>query len=206
MKEKLAELLLSIKAVELRPNKLFTWASGLKSPIYCDNRKTLSYPQIRNTIKNTFVKTIKQQFPTVNYIAGVATGAIAHAVLVAQAMDLPFIYIRNKAKQHGQQNLIEGQLKKNAKIVVIEDLISTGQSSITAIKELQQLNTEVLGLTAIFSYNFQQTIQNFKEIKCEFHTLTDYNTLINIALQKNYIQKTDIDFLQNWRKSVKNSI
>ncbi len=200
MKKQIAKMLLSVKAVELRPEKLFTWASGIKSPIYCDNRKILSYPESRKLIKTSFSEFIKKEYPDVNTIAGVATGAIAHGVLVAEELNLPFVYVRAKAKEHGQQNLIEGKLPENAKVVVIEDLISTGGSSLAAVKALEKQNTEVLGLLAVFSYGFDISKEKFKEANCKLDTLTDYSTLSKVALEEKYINDLHVEILSDWQK------
>jgi len=199
--EKLAEYLLKIKAVELRPENQFTWASGIKSPIYCDNRQTLSYPEIRTFIKNEFVKFINENYPNANTIAGVATGAIAIGALVAEELEMPFIYVRAKAKEHGRQNLIEGKLSDNANIVVIEDLISTGGSSIAAVEALKNAKVNVLGLIAIFSYGFNISEETFSKADCKFDTLTNYSTLIEVALKKNLIEDKHLDILTNWREN-----
>lgn len=199
--KKLAEYLLSIKAVELRPEKPFTWASGIKSPIYCDNRQTLSYPEIRSYIKNKFSEYIKQNYKNVSHIAGVATGAIAIGALVADALDLPFVYVRAKAKQHGRRNLIEGKLPDNADVVVIEDLISTGGSSMAAVDALRKANANVLGLVAIFSYGFDLSEDTFKKGNCEFNTLTNYKTMLEVAVEKQYIDTKHISVLHEWRKN-----
>ncbi len=203
MKKKLAEYLLSIKAVKLNPEFFFTWASGIKSPIYCDNRLTLSYPKIRNHIKNMFVNYIKKNFSGVEAIAGVATGAIAHGILVAQEMNLPFVYVRPKAKKHGKKNKIEGKLSENSKVVVIEDLISTGGSSINAINSLKNQNAEILGLIAIFSYGFNLSKENFAKTNCKFSTLLSYDELIKTAVEKNYIKQNDLKILKDWSKNFK---
>jgi len=196
---KIAKYLLEIKAVKLSPNQPFTWASGLKSPIYCDNRKTLSYPKVRKYITQEFVKQIKKEFPDVEVIAGVATGAIALGVLVADAMNLPFIYVRSSSKGHGLQNKIEGFVEKGKKVVVIEDLISTGGSSLEAVKALKNAEMTVLGLSAIFTYGFKKAIDNFKNADCKFFTLSNYETLIEEAIEGNYIKKSDLKMLQDWK-------
>ena len=196
---KIAKYLLEIKAVKLSPNNPFTWASGIKSPIYCDNRKTLSYPKVRKYITGEFVKQIKREFPDVEVIAGVATGAIALGVLISDEMNLPFIYVRSSSKGHGLQNKIEGFVEKGKKIVVIEDLISTGGSSIEAIKALRQAETNVLGLSAIFTYGFKKAIDNFKNVDCKFFTLSNYEVLIEEALKSNYIKKEDFKILEEWK-------
>jgi len=202
--KQIAKYLLQIKAVELEPQKTFTWASGLISPIYCDNRKTLSYSEIRDEVKKSFVNLIKNKFSNVEAISGVATGGIALGVLVAQELNLPFSYIRAASKKHGKENLIEGVISKNQKIVVIEDLISTGGSSLKAVDALREEGCDVLGLCAIFTYNFQTAIDNFKNKNCEFYTLTNFNDLINIALETNYINKSDIELLNNWKSDPEN--
>jgi orotate phosphoribosyltransferase len=200
-KTELAKKLLEIKAVELRPNDFFTWASGIKSPIYCDNRSILSYPEIRTFLKKIFVKHIIENYPQTTSIAGVATGAIAIGALIADEMKLPFVYVRPKAKEHGRQNQIEGKIIPNSKVLVIEDLISTGGSSISAIEALKNENVEILGLLAIFSYEFDIAIENFKKAEIKFETLTNYSTLIQVANEENYIKKDEIEILNNWRKN-----
>ncbi len=200
--KELAYNLLKINAVELRPQNPFTWASGIKSPIYCDNRQTLSFPDIRNFIKQSFATFIKENYPQTDVIAGVATGAIAHGVLVADELNLPFIYVRSKSKDHGKQNQIEGKFTSGQKVVVIEDLISTGGSSISAVESLRAANLDVLGLVAIFSYGFKKAEINFQAANCKFDTLTDYDTLINVAVDENFIKKSDLEILENWRKTI----
>ena len=196
---KVAEFLLQIKAVKLQPENPFTWASGIKSPIYCDNRKTLSYPQIRTFIRQTFVDTINKHFAKPDVIAGVATGGIAIGALIAQEMGLPFIYVRSEAKKHGLTNLIEGDVESGQNVVVIEDLISTGGSSLKAVEALREKGCTVKGMAAIFTYGFDEAEQNFKKAKCNLKTLTDYNTLINTALTKEYISEKDLESLKQWR-------
>ena len=196
---KVAEFLLQIKAIKLQPENPFTWASGLKSPIYCDNRKTLSYPQIRTYIRQHFVETINEKFSKPDVIAGVATGGIAQGALVAQEMGLPFVYVRSEAKKHGMTNMIEGDVESGQIVVVIEDLISTGGSSLKAVRALREKGCNVRGLAAIFTYGFDEAVQNFKNEKCELQTLTSYDTLISVALQKEYITEKDIKSLQKWR-------
>ncbi len=204
MKNKLAKYLLSISAVELSPDKPFVWASGWKSPIYCDNRKTLSYPEIRTYIRDNFIQKIKLLYPQAEVIAGVATGAIAHAAIVAQKLGLPMIYVRPKAKGHGLQNRIEGVLHKGQKVVVIEDLISTGGSSAAAVEAIREEGGEVLGLLAIFTYGFDTAIKRFEEINCKVETLTDYDTLIQKAVDEKYISPESLPLLQQWRKDPEN--
>ena len=200
---KVAEFLLQIKAVKLQPENPFTWASGIKSPIYCDNRKTLSYPQIRTFIRQTFVDTINKHFAKPDVIAGVATGGIAVGALIAQEMGLPFVYVRSEAKKHGLTNLIEGDVESGQNVVVIEDLISTGGSSLKAVEALRERGCTVKGMAAIFTYGFEEAEQNFKKAKCNLKTLTDYNTLINTALTKEYITEKDVESLKKWRMNPK---
>lgn len=200
--QQVASYLLEIKAVKLQPSELFSWASGIKSPIYCDNRKTLSYPEIRNYIAKQFAELIKEKYSQVEIIAGVATGGIAIGVLVANELDLPFIYVRSSSKGHGLQNKIEGVLAEGKKVVVIEDLISTGGSSLKAVEALRNSKAEVLALVAIFTYGFQKAIDKFAENNCQFDTLSNYDILIEQAVEQNYIKKSDLEFLTNWRKSI----
>lgn len=200
----IAEKLLQIKAIKLEPTNFFTWASGWHSPIYCDNRITLSYPDFRNYIKESFVNCINKNFSDFDTIAGVATGAIAQGVLVADVLNKPFVYVRSQAKSHGMENLIEGKIKPNSKVIVIEDLISTGKSSLNAVKALREANCEVIGMLAIFSYNFQEAADNFLKEKVNLITLCDYQILINHAIATNYIQKEDYELLQQWRKDPAN--
>jgi orotate phosphoribosyltransferase len=195
-----AALLLSSKAIILEPSKPFTWASGWKSPIYCDNRVTLSYPATRDYIKEAFRTTIQKHFESPDLIAGVATGAIAQGALVADIMALPFVYVRPSAKEHGRQNLIEGRLQAGQKVVVVEDLISTGGSSLKAVEALREAGAEVLGMVAIFSYGFEQAAENFREAGVELHTLTDYHMLLETALSTAYIQQDQVELLKRWRK------
>ncbi len=201
IKKQIANNLIQIKAIKLEPANPFTWASGWKSPIYCDNRKTLSYPGLRTLIKDEFVSLIKEKFPKAEVIAGVATGAIAQGALVAEAMELPFIYVRSKPKGHGLENMIEGDLKDDQKVVVVEDLISTGKSSLKAVEAIRFAGGEVLGLVAIFTYNFQQAEDSFINSSCEIYTLSDYNSMIEEAVSMKYIDESQIETLKNWRKS-----
>ena len=196
-----AEKLLQIKAIKLQPSNPFTWASGWKSPIYCDNRKTLSYPDVRAFTRDSFVKIIKEKYPNVEVIAGVATGAIALGVLVAEAMNLPFIYVRAASKGHGLQTIIEGAYEPNQKVVVIEDLVSTGSSSLKAVDALRDVNIEVLGMLAIFTYGFKAATENFAKANVELSTLSDYNALIEHASKINYIKEEDKVTLAEWRVS-----
>jgi len=197
----IAEKLLQINAIKLNPANPYTWASGWKSPIYCDNRKILSFPEVRDLVRDEFVSLLKQKFGNADVIAGVATGAIAHGALVADVLKLPFIYIRSSSKSHGLENLIEGVLEPGQKVVVIEDLISTGGSSIKAVEAIREKNAEVLGMLAIFSYGFEQASKNFENAKCDLHTLTNYNSLLKIAIETNYISENQVDSLNSWRQS-----
>ncbi|MCR4619639.1 MAG: orotate phosphoribosyltransferase [Paludibacteraceae bacterium] len=199
--EKVAQGLLKIGAVKLRPQEPFTWASGWHSPIYCDNRKTLSYPEIRTVVRDAFTAVVKAKYPDAEVIAGVATGAIAQGALVADALGLPMIYIRSKAKDHGMGNLIEGDLKKGQKVVVIEDLISTGGSSLKAVEAVREAGAEVLGMVAIFTYGFPVSEAAFKEHQVELTTLSNYNVLIDAALKSGYVKESDVNTLKEWRKA-----
>ena len=199
-----AELLLKLKAIKLSPNDPFTWASGWKSPIYCDNRVLLSDPNSRNIIANYFVEIIKQKYKSVEVIAGVATGAIGIGILVAQKLNLPFIYVRPEAKKHGRKNQIEGKILENQKIVVIEDLISTGKSSLNAVRALKESNLEVLGMVAIFTYGFKVSKENFHENKVELFTLSNYNELVKKAIEINYISHKESETLKKWNNNPEN--
>ena len=197
---KTADLLLQIKSIKLSPANPFTWASGWKSPIYCDNRKTLSYPEVRSFIQDEFVKIIKNKYPEVEVIAGVATGAIAIGALVADQLGLPFVYVRSKPKGHGMGNQVEGFIQEGQKVVVIEDLISTGNSSLSAVDALREAGTDVLGMVAIFTYQFPLAEENFKKSACELITLSDYSTLIDLAIKKGVVSEEQVGTLKNWRK------
>lgn len=197
----IARKLLEAKAVELRPEAPFTWASGWKSPIYCDNRKTLSFPQIRSIVKVELARTVAELYPEAEYIAGVATGAIAQGALVADLLGLPFVYIRAKAKDHGMENLIEGNLPKGSKVVVIEDLISTGGSSLKAVDAIRQAESSVLGMVAIYTHGFDEPIKRFAQANVTLDTLTDYEAVINEALAIGYISNADTETLREWRNS-----
>ncbi|WP_343636388.1 orotate phosphoribosyltransferase [Fluviicola sp.] len=196
---KVAEFLLQIKAVKLQPNSPFTWASGWKSPIYCDNRITLSFPAIRTYIRQGYADAILEHFGKPDIIAGVATGGIAQGALVAQELGIPFIYVRSSAKAHGMGNMIEGHFEKGQRVVVIEDLISTGGSSLQAVKALKEAGLEVKGLVAIFTYGFDISMKNFANAECPFVTLTDYDHLIDQALKSDYVTDSDIDSLREWK-------
>ena len=199
-----AELLLKLKAVKLNPSYPFIWASGWKSPIYCDNRILLSDPKSRNIIANYFSEIIKNKYDDVEVIAGVATGAIGIGILVAQKLNLPFIYVRPEAKKHGRKNQIEGKISENQKIVVIEDLISTGKSSLNAVKALRESNLEVMGMVAIFTYGFDKSIENFEKDKVNLSTLSDYNELVKKAIDIKYISENDSDTLKKWNEDPEN--
>ena len=199
-----AELLLKLKAIKLSPNDPFTWASGWKSPIYCDNRILLSDPNSRDIIANYFAKIIKQKYKSVEVIAGVATGAIGIGILVAQKLNLPFIYVRPEAKKHGRKNQIEGKILENQKIVVIEDLISTGKSSLNAVRALKESNLEVLGMVAVFTYGFKVSKENFHENKVELFTLSNYNELVKKAIEINYISHKESETLKKWNNNPEN--
>lgn len=199
--QEVAQHLLEIKAVVLNVGQPFTWASGIKSPIYCDNRKTLSYPSVRNFIKQSFAEIIAKEFKNVEVIAGVATAGIPHGALVADALNLPFVYVRDKAKGHGLENQIEGKLEKGQRVVVIEDLISTGGSSLKAVESLRSAGAEVIGLGAIFTYAFAKAEQAFKEKNCPYFTLSDYHYLSEKALENDYIKKEELNALKEWRES-----
>ncbi len=197
----LAEKLLKIKAIKLQPANPFTWASGWKSPIYCDNRKTLSYPAIRNFIKLELSRTILEKYDNVDAIAGVATGAIAQGAMVAEELNLPFVYIRATPKDHGLENLIEGDLKPGSKVVVIEDLISTGGSSLKAVEAVRNAGCDVVGMVAIFTYGFPIAASKFKDAKVNLTTLCNYDAVLDEALKTDYIDESEIKTLQEWRKN-----
>jgi len=197
--KKTAEYLLQIKAIKLQPSNPFTWASGWKSPIYCDNRKTLSFPEVRSYIRDSFSTMIKELYPQAEMIAGVATGAIAHGALVADRMGLPFIYVRSGAKEHGLGNQIEGYYDKGQKVVVIEDLISTGGSSLNAVTALREAGCEVLGMVAIFTYEFKKASDAFSAGNCKLDTLSNYTALIETAVNTGYIGKAEVETLTKWR-------
>jgi len=200
IKRNVAGYLLQCKAIILEPIKPFIWASGWHSPIYCDNRVTLSYPEIRTLIREAFVKTIGDHFQSPDVIAGVATGAIAQGVLVAEEMGLPFVYVRSSAKGHGRKNMVEGRLSPGQKVVVVEDLVSTGGSSLKAVEALREAGAEVTGMVAIFSYGFQVAVDNFRNAGIELITLTDYHTLIQQAVDSGDIQQEQVTMLQQWRE------
>jgi orotate phosphoribosyltransferase len=200
---KVADFLLQINAVKLQPSNPFKWASGWNSPIYCDNRKILAYPNIREFIKNEFISLIKE-FETPTCIAGVATGGIAIGAIVAEELGLPFCYVRSESKSHGMKNNIEGDLKLEDKVFVIEDLISSGKSSIKAVRDLKEFGVEITGLGAIFTYGFEVSENNFSEESCSFKTLSNYSVLLETALKNNYISNEELETLVKWRNSPSN--
>ena len=199
--KKTAELLLQIKAIKLAPTEPFTWASGWKSPIYCDNRTTLSYPAIRNFLRENLASIIEKEYGKPDVIAGVATGAIAIGVLVAQYLNVPFVYVRPEPKSHGRKNQIEGFLEPNKNVVVVEDLISTGKSSLNAVKALREFGANVKGMVAIFSYGFPLATKNFEEAGLHLRTLSDYEHLLQKALENNSIRESELEALQQWRNT-----
>ena len=199
--EEIARRLLQINAIKLSPQSPFTWASGIQSPIYCDNRIVLSFPEIRNFVKQSFVQAAKA-YPEVNTIAGVATAGIPHGMMLADALNLPFIYVRSKAKAHGRQNLIEGQLNPGAKVLVVEDLISTGGSCLKAVEALRAEGAEVLGVLAIFSYGFDRAKAAFEAANCPYETLSNYEVLIEEAVKSGYVVTDDLQLLKDWRSKV----
>lgn len=197
---KTAELLMQINAIKLRPENPFTWASGWKSPIYCDNRIILSFPSIRNFIRQEMARQLEDLYGKPDVIAGVATGAIGIGILVAEYLGLPFVYVRPEAKSHGRQNQIEGYLEPNSSVVIIEDLISTGKSSLNAVDALAKSGANIKGMIAIFTYGFQIAEENFKAKGINLHTLTDYKTAIQQATVTNYVKEEQLDMLLEWRK------
>ncbi len=204
LEELIAKQLLQIKAIKLQPANPFTWASGWISPIYCDNRKTLSFTEVRNFIKIQFARRVMEQWPDADVIAGVATGAIAQGALVADLLGKPFVYVRSSPKGHGLENLIEGDLKPGQKVVVIEDLISTGGSSLKAVEALRNNGAEVLGMLAIFSYGFKVAETNFAEAEVKYETLSDYQALIKVAAEVGYVSSDDLSTLSQWREDPAN--
>ena len=195
-----AEKLLKVKAIKLQPSNPFTWASGWKSPFYCDNRKTLSYPSLRNFVKIEISRIILEKFGQVDAIAGVATGAIAQGALVAEELNLPFVYVRSSPKDHGLENLIEGELRPGMKVVVIEDLISTGGSSLKAVEAIRRDGCEVIGMVASYTYGFPVAIQAFKNAKVELATLTNFEAVREVAVKTGYINQEDVALLDAWRE------
>ncbi|GAL83287.1 orotate phosphoribosyltransferase [Sporocytophaga myxococcoides] len=197
--EKVAESLLKIGAIKLRPENPFKWASGWNSPIYCDNRFSLSFPDVRNIIKEELVSLVKEYFPQTEAIAGVATAGIPQGTLIADKMNLPFLYVRPKPKDHGMENLIEGKIHPGQKVVVVEDLISTGGSSLKAVEALRDGGIEVLGMVSIFTYSFDIAEKNFKDKGVILKSLTDYNALLKEAIKLGYIKESDLETLSSWR-------
>ncbi len=200
LKKQFASKLLQIKAIKLQPNNPFTWASGWKSPFYCDNRKTLSYPDLRSYVKLELTHAILEHFPQAEAVAGVATGAIAQGALVADALSLPFVYVRSKPKDHGLENLIEGELKPGTKVVVVEDLISTGGSSLKAVEAVRKYGCEVVGMVASYTYGFGVAQEAFEKAGVQLVTLTDYEHVVAQALETGYIAEADVELLNEWRK------
>ena len=197
--EKTAGLLLQIKSIKLNLQSPYTWASGWNSPIYCDNRLTLSYPEIRTYLKEQLCEVVRSKFPDCECIAGVATAGIAHGALVADALDMPFVYVRSSPKSHGLTNMIEGRIIEGQKVVVVEDLISTGGSSLNVVKALRAVNCNVMGMMALFTYGFEAAENNFTDSDCPLYTLTDYPTLIKKAVEENMVETTDLETLNAWR-------
>ena len=195
-----AERLLKVKAIKLQPENPFTWASGWKSPFYCDNRKTLSYPDLRSFVKLELSRVILENFADADAVAGVATGAIAQGALVADALGLPFVYVRSKPKDHGLENLIEGELKPGMKVVVVEDLISTGGSSLKAVEAIRQNGCDVVGMVASYTYGFDVATEAFKKAGVKLITLTNYEAVLDVALRTGYITETQVPLLNAWRK------
>ena len=201
LKRDFASRLLQVKAIKLQPNNPFTWASGWLSPFYCDNRKTLSYPELRNYVKLELVHKVLECFPEAEVVAGVATGAIAQGALVADELNLPFVYVRSKPKDHGLENLIEGDLKPGMKVVVIEDLISTGGSSLKAVEAIRNNACEVIGMVASYTYGFPVAENAFREANVRLETLTDYEHVVAEALATGYISEHDVEVLYDWRQA-----
>lgn len=203
MKKLIAKDLLEIKAVFLQPSDPFTWASGIKSPIYCDNRLTLSYPSVRKDIELGLANLVKANYPEAECLMGTATAGIAHAALVAEILELPMGYVRGGAKKHGRNNQIEGVVKPGMKVVVVEDLLSTGGSSIECVEALRAAGCEVIGLVAIFTYGLPAALENFANAKCDYVTLTDYDTLVEVAAENNYIKEEEMAKLKAWKENPK---
>ena len=201
IEQNVAQSLLQIKAIKLSPANFFTWASGWHSPIYCDNRKILSYPEVRKLVYESFSKIIAEKYPEAEIIAGVATGAIAHGALVAENMGKPFIYVRSAPKSHGLTNQVEGEYAKGAKVVVIEDLVSTGGSSLNAVEALRDAGCEVLGMVAIFTYGFPAAEENFRKAGVVLDTLSNYNAMISLAVEQGYVHADEIETLKEWRQN-----
>ena len=196
-----ADKLLKVKAIKLQPTNPFTWASGWKSPFYCDNRKTLSYPDFRSFVKIQTARLILERFPEAEAVAGVATGAIPQGAMVADTLNMPFVYVRSKPKDHGLENLIEGELKPGTKVVVVEDLISTGGSSLKAVEAIRNYGCEVVGMVASYTYGFDVAEKAFKDANVELVTLTNYEAVVAQALATGYIKEEDVELLNQWRKA-----
>ncbi len=201
MEKIIAKELLKINAVFLKPNDPFTWASGIKSPIYCDNRLTLSFPKTRHIVEFALAEKVKEKYPEAEYIMGTATAGIAHAALVSELLGLPMGYVRSSSKDHGRTNKIEGAVIKGAKVVVIEDLISTGGSCVRVVNALREAGFEVLGVVAIFSYNLEKATNVFKENNTEYHAISNYDVLKEVALEQNYIKESDLPKLNKWKQN-----
>ncbi|HMY23274.1 MAG TPA: orotate phosphoribosyltransferase [Chitinophagales bacterium] len=200
-KEKLAEYLLQIKAIQLNTQQPFTWTSGIKSPVYCDNRKLLSYPEVRTYVKNGLISLLKEYFPQTECIAGVATAGIPHGAIIADALDLPFVYVRSKPKEHGLTNTIEGDLKHGQRVLVVEDTISTGGSSLKAVEDLRAVGAEVSGMIAIYKYGFESAKQKFDDAGVVLKTLTSYDFLIRVAIENGYVSAEELETLNSWRQN-----
>lgn len=196
-----ADKLLKVKAIKLQPTNPFTWASGWKSPFYCDNRKTLSYPDLRSFVKIETSRLILERFPEAEAVAGVATGAIPQGAMVADTLNMPFVYVRSKPKDHGLENLIEGELKPGTKVVVVEDLISTGGSSLKAVEAIRNYGCDVVGMVASYTYGFDVAEKAFKDANVELVTLTNYEAVVQQALSTGYIKEEDVELLNQWRKA-----
>tara|TARA_B100000902_G_scaffold381636_1_gene418379 strand:- start:590 stop:1204 length:615 start_codon:yes stop_codon:yes gene_type:complete len=203
MEKEIAKLLLQINAIKLEPKKLFIWASGKKSPIYCDNRLILSYPKIRSYVQKCFLETFKSHFQKADVIAGVATGGIPHGALLADKLKLPFVYIRSSAKKHGRKNRVEGVINKGANVLVVEDLVSTGKSSLSAIYPLLEIDCNITGLISIFSYNFPDTIKLISENNIKHRSLCNYDVLIQTAIEENFVSTQELEFLEKWNQNFK---
>ncbi len=201
IEKEIAQSLLQIKAIKLNPANPFTWASGWRSPIYCDNRKILSYPTVRKQVYEAFAQVIAEKYPQAEVIAGVATGAIAHGVLAAEKLGKPFIYVRSAPKSHGLANQVEGEVAPGAKVVVVEDLVSTGGSSLNAVQALREAGVDVLGMVAIFTYGFAAAEENFSKNKVKLTTISDYNAMIELAAEQGYVQAEELETLKEWRKA-----
>ena len=197
--KQVAKSLLQINAIILQPNNPFKWAAGWNSPIYCDNRKTLSYPEIRTNIKQGLAAIVKNHYKGANVIAGVATAGIPHGALVAEELGLPFIYVRSKAKEHGKQNQIEGYFEEGQSVILVEDLISSGKSSLDSAQVLKDAGLNVKGMVSIFTYGFDAAAENFKKAECEYVSLCDYSTLLPIAKEQQYVEESDLSILNEWR-------